>query len=1257
MARSVRNLLILLFTFGSLSAFAQDFGSIEGTVKDEKGEPVIGAIIEVISSGIKRGGAATDYDGFYSIKSLPAGKYEVIGTYSGYKKRRIQEVAVSPNRATTINIDFTPTTLDEVVITYQAPLIKDGPVTNILSGEDIKHMPTISMTTVVANSGPGLRTGGRDGNINAGGQRAGGTVTFIDGVQVVGNVPNLNQGVIEEIEVELGGLSAKRGDATGAVVNITTRGPAPTYQGNLQLEHSVEGYNHNMANLTLSGPLLSKKVDGGKKPVLGFLFSGEAYYDKNRQPSFYDNYVVKDDVRQRLEDKPLTLAPNPGGTPTYYYSSQYVTKNDLDKVRVMPNAAIFEGRAFAKFDYQLAENMNLTAGGNFNYSKGSDLSGADAGRYRFIMFAPEAVPIQETFSGRAYLRFTQRFSRNTNDTGKQSRISNAYYSLQADYQKDYTDNEDPNHKRNIFNYGYVGKFTQNTTPAYFYDVDTVTGRRMWQLLSYDAPISYTFQRAELNPILANYTTQFYDLGILPPTIVELRGQRGLANGDFPAGAYNLYPNIGSGLAGYSYTNTDQIAASANASFDLTLGNGKNKSRHAIEFGLYYQQRVARSYALNASLGDNNSIWQVMRGNVNNHIGLDYSKPLYKVNGQVYTKEQVKDLGVVIPGIYDTLFYNRLALDSVQTNFDKNLRAALGYDVHGTDIINVDALDPSTFSLDMLSADELLTGLGSNNPLVSYYGYDYLGNRLKGQVNFNDYFTQKDGEGNYTRNVGAYRPNYIAGYILDRFKFKEINFNIGLRVDRYDLNTKVLKDPYSLYETYKVSDYGGTDNGFDARGTVPGNMGSDYVVYVDNNNSTSPSIIGYRNGDDWYNASGQFISDPAVLRAISGRDPQPYLTEQGKVQITDEDYDPTRSFTDYKPQTYLSPRIAFQFPINENSQFYAHYDILVQRPGRVYATPFDYMFLAQRTSATINNPDLRPEKTFDYEFGFTQTLSKFSAVSIAGTYKERKDQVQYRPYLYAWPQTYYTYGNRDYSTTKGFYLKYDLRRVKNLRMMANYTLQFVEGTGSGDRSYANGLLTTFIASALPNLRYVMPLDFDNRHIISVNLDYRFADGEGPTIKDKHFLQNAGINLLFTSRSGEPYTRYSQPTRVANTVKGELNGSRLPWHYMLDLRLDKDFTLSFKKPAEDEDEMAKPRRQLYLNVYMYITNLLNTRDVLAVDGFTGRPDDDGYLVSPQGQLDQQVQTSPQSYYDLYSVYQLNPYNINLPRRINFGLNLNF
>ena len=59
-------------------------------------------------------------------------------------------------------------------------------------------------------------------------------------------------------------------------------------------------------------------------------------------------------------------------------------------------------------------------------------------------------------------------------------------------------------------------------------------------------------------------------------------------------------------------------------------------------------------------------------------------------------------------------------------------------------------------------------------------------------------------------------------------------------------------------------------------------------------------------------------------------------------------------------------------------------------------------------------------------------------------------------------------NRDFGTIKGLTIAYDLRRTGNIRMTANYTLQFAEGTGS-DATSAAGLIN----AGLPNLRNIFP----------------------------------------------------------------------------------------------------------------------------------------------------------------------------------------
>ena len=44
------------------------------------------------------------------------------------------------------------------------------------------------------------------------------------------------------------------------------------------------------------------------------------------------------------------------------------------------------------------------------------------------------------------------------------------------------------------------------------------------------------------------------------------------------------------------------------------------------------------------------------------------------------------------------------------------------------------------------------------------------------------------------------------YKYYKFAFKDLIFNLGLRVDRYDANQQVLKDPYVLFPTIKAGEY-------------------------------------------------------------------------------------------------------------------------------------------------------------------------------------------------------------------------------------------------------------------------------------------------------------------------------------------------------------------------------------------------------------------------------------------------------------------
>ena len=182
-----------------------------------------------------------------------------------------------------------------------------------------------------------------------------------------------------------------------------------------------------------------------------------------------------------------------------------------------------------------------------------------------------------------------------------------------------------------------------------------------------------------------------------------------------------------------------------------------------------------------------------------------------------------------------------------------------------------------------------------------------------------------------------------------------------------------------------------------------------------------------------------------------------------------------------------PRISFSFPISDEALFYAHYDVLTQRPSNIFTNMYDYYYFSQNSSV-LNNPSLKPSQTIDYELGFTQKLTNSSSMTISAYYKELRNMIQLYRYTGAYPKDYTSYSNLDFGTVKGLTASYDLRRTKNVRLRASYTLQFTNATGASTTT-----MSALIAAGVPNLRSTFAMPWDRRHQFNVTLDYRFADG--------------------------------------------------------------------------------------------------------------------------------------------------------------------
>ena len=1205
-------LLAIAFVFNA-SAQSRP-GSLRGVVKDKKsGDEQYQAVIKVLSGGYEIAKGLTDFDGRYNINPITPGTYTVSCEAFGYNKMTFNGVEIVGGRP--IVIDFKLTSSDvvlgevDVVADYEAPLIEKGKTSFTMGAAAIRNLASRGVSGVLSLTSGVVQDEG-SGNSYFRGGRSDANVVFIDGVKVRGDI-NLPREAIAQTEVITGGVPANYGDVTGGVISTTTRGPSPRFFGTGEYVTSAlfDPYNYNLAGLTIGGPLLFNKEKNA--PLVGYLLAAEFQHNGDIRPYATPVWKVKDDVLENLNNNPLL--PTAAGLGTIR-AAELLRFDDLETVNRRMNVARNNIRATGNINIKTSDRTNLVIGGRFIQGYGRNGSRSNA----LMNYQNNSVFNSRDFS--TYARFTQQFGGIGEDS--ESLIKNAYYTIQADYTRNLDRTWDDRHRDNIFQYGHVGTFETQRTSLYGYGEDEKTGILSYRKLL-DLDTAVVFTPSSYNPILANYTSTYYDMvanGQISNSIdnlVNIQQGGGLLNGQAPYSVYSLFGNVGAVQTGYSYSQDEQFRITASTNFDI--------GAHSLIAGLEYEQRFDRYFAVAGR-----SLWTLMRNLQNDHMKeLDTDNPILRFTDGVFQ---------------DTIDYNRaLDLEKPRT-FDRKLRTALNWDPNGADqrLLDVDNISPNDLlaygGLSLFSAQELLNFGGS--AYVNYYGYDYQGNLLTTNPTLEQFFKATDSEGNRTYPVKAFQPIYMAGYIQDQFTFDDLYFNVGVRVDRFDANQSVLKDPFTLYSSRDVADVKNMGTDF----VIPESMGDDYVVYVDDIKNPN-KIVGYRSGFDWFNADGSPQPNPVEIANLSGGQAKPWIFEENFTDQSNPDL-PVLSaagFEDYTPQVTISPRISFQFPISDEAEFFAHYDLLVQRPNAGFSrfNPVNYVNL-QYGSDELPNPDLKPQKLTEYEIGFRQMLGERSALKINAFYREYRDLIQSVSVTEAYPTTYIMYGNRDFTTSKGFSFQYDLRRTGNVMLNAQYSLSFADGTGSGAES---GL--SLARSGQPNLRYIQPLNYDQRHTLSGNLDYRYGKGtnyNGPIVKNKRILENAGVNFLVSTSSGFPYSRRVRAyglTESAAPIVGVLNGSRRPWQFKMDMTANKVWYYNKGKNN--------------LEVYVQVLNLLNTLNVLNIYPYTGSPEDDGYLSSSRGQQAILFTTNAQSFADLYTVSMTNPFNYSIPRQIRLGVRL--
>ena len=342
---------------------------------------------------------------------------------------------------------------------------------------------------------------------------------------------------------------------------------------------------------------------------------------------------------------------------------------------------------------------------------------------------------------------------------------------------------------------------------------------------------------------------------------------------------------------------------------------------------------------------------------------------------------------------------------------------------------------------------------------------------------------------------------------------------------------------------------------------------------------------------------------------------------------------------------ISPRLGIGFPVTDQTVLHANWGKFTQHPN-LQDLLVSYRFLEKevRTGGGFvffGNPNLRPEKTTAYEVGIAHRLSTYAKLDLTAYYKDVKDLVQVQT-VRAEPYSFSTYKNVDFATIKGIDLGVTVRRVNHIQANVAYSLSYASGTGSislTQRNIAWGETESPKQSAL--------LDYDQRHKLSINLDYLLAQGEGPVWGNVRPLSEFSVNVLFNVASGTPFT----PTTVYDEVSlqnlaaepsGSINSRYGPWTQTLDLKASKGFRWG----------------QMRANAFVWVLNVLDEQNAIAVYTGTGSPLTTGYLETNEGQaVAQGLRDRGLDPNQVYGMALENQTLFTNPRMVRFGLGLGF
>lgn len=310
-------MFLFILAIASLCAPAQDItsGTIQGTVTDEQGAVVPGAMVEAKNTATNFSKTfVTDSDGRFTLLSIPPGKYVVSVTKQGFAKLNQENVDVTVGRLVSLTIGLKVSGVSGEVTVTTTPTVDTAKTesSSTLNETSISNTPILGRKFEdLLTLTPGVSiTQGPDGDeINFAGQRGIFNNVSLDGgdynngffgEQAGGQRAAIDIALeaVKEFQVIPTGANAEYGRTAGGIINVITKSGTNSVNGSVFYFQRLEA----LSSRTSDG----KKLTDFNRQQFGGTVGGPIKRDK----AFF--FFAFEGVRENLTRANLS---EPIGTP------------------------------------------------------------------------------------------------------------------------------------------------------------------------------------------------------------------------------------------------------------------------------------------------------------------------------------------------------------------------------------------------------------------------------------------------------------------------------------------------------------------------------------------------------------------------------------------------------------------------------------------------------------------------------------------------------------------------------------------------------------------------------------------------------------------------------------------------------------------------------------------------------------------------------------------------------------------------------